>query len=154
MKASIFAVVIALLYIISTTAGVFLIYNGYGIPSRFKAIYWLDSYELLIGVGEQAGKPVIYEWTVTTLLRPGTTKINISILSGLTASSTINTDNIVIQFYFNEKVYEAAKPHLNITISRNNVFFIGRVRLIIFPDKSVPRGSPVVYVNITSLGRT
>ncbi len=153
LKASMFTIIVASLFAVSAIFGVFLMYNGYGIPSKFQAMYWLDSYNILAGVGKQIGKPVIYEWIIVTLLKPGTTRVYIH-LSGITALSSNSTNYVTIQFYFNGKKYEVNKPDLNLTITRNNIFFAARVKLVISPNMTILRGQPIVYVNLASLGRT
>jgi hypothetical protein len=151
LKASFFAAIIALLFIASTATGVLMIYNGYGIPSRFRAVYWLDSYTLLISTGKQAGKPVVYEWIIATVLKPGITNVSI-VLRELGALERA-LDYATIQFYFDDKIYEANSSSLSVTVERNTVFFIGKARVIFSPDASPTIKTPVVYVDITTTDR-
>ncbi len=154
MKAIVYASAIAIVFILAGSLASYLIYYGYGIPSSYTAVYFLRRFNIEIGLGKQLGKPVIYDWDIVVLLRPGKTSISIMITEGLTQELIRNTGCILIRLYIDGRVYSSRNTSMNVTVERNNVFFVSRVQVIFYPNitVSIPI-SPTVHITINSYNK-
>ncbi len=149
MRARAFAIFVAMLFVTGSLAGTLTIRSGYGLPSRFHAIYNLEALEILAGVGKELGKPVVYEWPVTTLLRPGETYINITLLR-FKAECGKNSSPVVITVFIGDKQFTSNGTSLSAHIKRDSMFLIAKVRVLIDSNCTIPPGTPSVYVEFTS----
>jgi len=150
MRALAFVIVVALLFVAGALIGAAILGSGYGIPSSFDATYSLDALSVLAGVGEELGKPVIYEWPVATLLRPGETYINITLLNFMSKCKD-GAPPAVIIVYVNGKQFSSNGTSFSVRIERNNIFFVSKIKIIINTNCTIMPGSPLAHVKITSL---
>jgi len=149
MRARAFAILVAMLFVIGSFAGTLTIRFGYGLPLRFHATYNLEALDILAGVGKELGKPVVYEWPITTLLRPGETYINITLLR-FNVECSKSTSPVVITVYVGEKQFTSNGTSLSVSIKRDSIFFIAKIRVLINTNCTILPGTPSVYVEITS----
>ncbi|NPA97939.1 MAG: hypothetical protein GXO43_01020 [Crenarchaeota archaeon] len=108
----------------------------------------MGSFSILAGTSIQTGKPIIYEWNIATLLRPGTTRMVVKL--GITKN--VNPGNITIVAYINGKEYVANGTQLDITFPRENMFFTARIEIIIHPSRQAVMLYPIVDVNLKVIG--
>ncbi len=148
MRARVFAALIIVLFALSIMVSVSLIMKGYGLPSSYSSIYYLDSYNILVGISKEVGKPIVYEWNMVALLKPGDTEISIKVGS---LTGFINLGNVSITLFVMGKKYVEYKPVLNITIHRNNIFLVARIRVEIRNPHPI-HTVPMVSVNLSIEG--
>jgi len=151
MRARMFAIFVAILFVIGSLAGALTIRSGYGLPSRFHAIYNLEALEILAGVGKELGKPVVYEWPVTTLLRPGETYINITLLR-FGAECGKDSSPVVITVFIGDEQFTSNGTTLSAHIKRDSMFLIAKIRVLIDSNCTILPGTPRVYVEFTTQG--
>ena len=128
MRARVFALIVAVLFIAATVAGALVVGGGYGLPSRFGSLYRLDGVGLLIGVGQRLGEPVVYEWPVVALLRPGETRINITLL-GFDNACAGGGSPVVIRLRTGGEEYSAGSTSLSVAVERDSMFLVLLVRV-------------------------
>ncbi len=144
MRAKIFTILITAFFISSILVTTTLIMNGYGLPSSYYSSYILDSYNVLAGISKEEGKPIIYEWDMVALLRPGDTKI---VVWAGTAAGITRLGNVSITITIMGKTYSSSGPLLNISIHRDTIFFVARIRLQI-SNPNIVRSVPMVSVSL------
>jgi len=148
MRSREFTIFVIIFFVLSMLISAVLIHQGYGLPRKFEADYILDSFSILAGTSIQTGKPIIYEWNIATLLRPGTTRMVVKL--GITKN--VNPGNITIIAYINERKYIANGTQLEITFPRENMFFTARIEIIIHPSRQAVMLYPIVDVNLKVIG--
>jgi len=148
MRSREFTIFVIIFFVLSILISTVLIHQGYGLPQKFDADYILGSFSILAGTSIQTGKPIIYEWNIATLLRPGTTRMVVKL--GITKN--VNPGNITIVAYINGKEYVANGTQLDITFPRENMFFTARIEIIIHPSRQAVMLYPIVDVNLKVIG--
>lgn len=148
MRARGFTLLIATMFVLSIIVASQLVMMGYGLPLSYESIYFLDSYNILVGVSREAGKPIIYEWDMVTLLKPGNTRISIRV--GTTTGAE-RLGNVSITLTMMGKKYVSHKPLLNITIHRNTIFFVARI-MIEINNPHTTKGIPLASVSLRVRG--
>jgi len=151
MRTWFFAILITTLFTLSVLAELYATYIGIGLPTSFTAFYALDSYELLTKLGRQVGKPVIYEWIVSTILQPGKTLVEVGFPTRPGAEGSYN---VTITVAIGSQVYEGNGLQLRFTTYRNEVFLVMRIRVVIHTESSgmIPENN-LVFVTVRSAGR-
>ncbi len=150
MRALTFSAIVVVLFVLITAAGSFLIEQGYGLPTRFDTDYTLEELGLLAGVGKVEGRPVVYEWPVAILLRPGETRINIKIIN-FNGKCPNGGSPITIKVYANGVEYTSNTTSLSAVLNRNSIFLILKIRIVI-KSNCVPEttSTPIVIEHIES----
>jgi len=151
MRAWFFALLTMVLFVISVFAELYAVYLGVGLPREFNAMYLLDSYQLLTGLGKQVRKPVVYEWTVSTILQPGETTVEVGFQETLLRGGNYS---VTITVASEKNVHEGNGGNLRFTIYRNEVFLVLRIRIVLHTDREgVIPDMGLVYVKLVSTGR-
>jgi len=153
LKAWVFSAIVALSFIAFTTLGVYLVHIGYGMPSEFFALYILDYSPLLAGISSQVGEPIVYEWLVTGLLKPGVTNITVSVWRYTPGDLDEQLKELSIQVDTGKGVVEAKGSSMSTVVYRDSSFLVIRVRIEIPPGFQLKSGSIHVSVDAVSYGR-
>ena len=146
MRASALAALVAAAFAAATAASALALAGGYGIPGGFAATYRLDQLGLLAGVSRITGEPVVYEWPVATLLKPGATRVEVSLV-GLRGACPGGGAPASIQLTAGGAVYESDSARLVVVLERDSVFMVLKVRVLVRGEclPAAP-GTPLVVV--------
>ena len=151
MRARVFAAVVAVLFAATALASSVFVGRGYGLPSSFSSTYSLEELGLLAGVGRVSGRPVVYEWPIVTLLKPGKTDITVNIINlRFKCSSGERPVEIIVDASGSR--YASNSTSLSVTLDRNSIFLIIKIKIIINSRCVTPVSTPLATVRITTTG--
>lgn len=152
MRAAAFSSVVVVVFVAAAVVGAVLLEEGYGLPGRFSAAYRLDELGLLVGLSRSVGRPVVYEWPIVTLLRPGDTRVNVSVV-GLQGRCPGGRPPVTVRLLVGGAVYESNSTGLSVAVHRDSLFLVLKV-VIVVDGRCVPAlpAEPLVVVDVEAVG--
>ncbi len=147
MKALTFSAIVALLFVTATALGGLLAGEGYGLPAKFSSTYKLEEFGLLVGVGRGIGSPVVYEWPVATLMRPGSTKVDVEVLN-LNGVCPDGGSPVTIQVTSGDAMFKSDSTSLSAVLERESIFLILKIKITIKTNCAIDMSTPIVLVEI------
>ncbi len=151
MRALTFSAIVAVLFIVTAAIGGLLVEQGYGLPTRFSSVYKLSELGLLSGVGRETGNPVVYEWPIATLLKPGKTNVTVEVL-GLDGRCPHGGSPVTIKLLTGGVEHVSNSTTVSIVLYRNSMFLVLKTQIEV--NSNCVRGtssSPLVTVNIETV---
>ena len=131
MKASTFAIAVILVYIGVLLIGYALVLDGAGLPGRFVGYYQLDGIQIMYGLARQSGSPLIYEWVVAGVLKPGNTTVNVGIESFDNLLCSNGTSPFELTVSVGDSSISQSSLNASITLYRQNALIISHVKVVV-----------------------
>ncbi len=128
MRALLFSMFVILIYVSVLILGYAVIVSGHGLPIEYTAYYGLDGLGLMYGMARQSDSPLIYEWVMTGILKPGKTMIKVGLQPNITCENGVIPVEITVSSQ-GKSISVNNSTIAELIIDRDNVLVVTKVKI-------------------------